>query len=90
MLLDGSDWQLFIHKTPLYEVKTKIECGSVCSAYGSECDMFIHKTDISECHIGTTENSNTNFLTGQTGDGSLYIKIGNEFITAYLQKKCIT
>ena len=67
----------FIHKSIPYNVKTKIECGAHCSYHKSDCDLFFYKPVSYQCHIGSTGNLNTNFLTGQIpGEYPVYYNTG--------------
>ena len=68
IVLHVDDFSKFVHKTIPYNVKTKIECGAACSNHAKKtqnCDLFIWKEVSYQCHIGTTGNVNTNYLTGQ-------------------------
>ena len=76
LVMNSNDWSKFVHKTINFEVETKIECGASCNHHNEQCDMFIHKLDILECHIGTFENGNQNYLTGQNGDNPVYLSLG--------------
>ena len=66
----------FVHKTELFDVKTKIECGASCNHYGEGCDLWIYLSGDLECHIGIFNNPNENWLSGQSGNDPVYVKIG--------------
>ena len=75
LVMNSNDWSKFVHKTINFDVETKIECGASCNHHNEQCDMFIHKLDL-ECHIGTFENGQQNYLNGQTGDNPVYLSLG--------------
>ena len=66
----------FVHKTEVFDVKTKIECGASCNHYGEGCDLWIYLSGDLECHIGIFNNPNENWLSGQSGNDPVYVKIG--------------
>ena len=80
--LDGNVWSVFVHKTEDFEVDTLIECGASCNSKEQQCDMFIFQKEKLKCHVGIFENSNQNFLSGQTGTNPAFLYIGNEFLVA--------
>ena len=74
--LDGNVWSIFVHKTEDFEVDTLIECGASCNSKEQQCDMFIFQKEKLKCHVGTFENSNQNYLNGQTGTNPAFLYIG--------------
>ena len=74
--LDGNVWSIFVHKTEDFEVDTLIECGASCNSKEQQCDMFIFQKEKLKCHVGIFENSNQNFLSGQTGTNPAFLYIG--------------
>ena len=74
--LDANVWSIFVHKTEDFEVDTLIECGASCNSKEQQCDMFIFQKEKLKCHVGTFENSNQNYLNGQTGTNPAFLYIG--------------
>ena len=74
--LDANVWSIFVHKTENFEVDTLIECGASCNSKEQQCDMFIFQKEKLKCHVGTFENSNQNYLNGQTGTNPAFLYIG--------------
>ena len=85
--MNSDDWSKFVHKTINFDVETKIECGASCSYHNEQCDMFIHDL---ECHIGTFENGQQNYLNGQTGDNPVYLSLGESANSVKWKLKVLT
>ena len=53
-----------------------IECGSACAAqFDGGCDLYAPKKDSKLCHIGYFDNTETNYLTGESGINPVYINL---------------
>ena len=73
-VLDGADWQIYVNKTVPFSTFTIIECGSICTAQDhGGCDMYIQKDSTKNCYIGYFENTETTFLTDQSGPQNVYL-----------------
>ena len=53
-----------------------IECGSACAAqFNGGCDLYAPKKDSKLCHIGYFDNTDSNYLTGESGTNPVYINL---------------
>ena len=53
-----------------------IECGSACAAqFDGGCDLYAPKKDSKLCHIGYFDNTETNYLTGESEINPVYINL---------------
>ena len=53
-----------------------IECGTACAAqFNGGCDLYAPKKDSKLCHIGYFDNTNSNYLTGESGINPVYINL---------------
>ena len=87
LMLNANDWTKLVHKTLTINVKSVIECGGNCNYYDEKCDLFIFQIGCSvngepACHIGKLENTEQNYLQGQSGQNPVHFnfsKINNDF-----------
>ncbi len=77
MSVSGSVWTKYIFRTDEYAAETIVECGSICQVEGVEgCHVFRYEKDTWKCHVGKTDNANTNYLATQSGSHNVYMRIG--------------
>ena len=74
-----------------YQVKPKlnnsikangnIECGALCSAqFDGGCHLYAPQKDTKTCHLGYFDNTETNYLTGQSGIQPVYLSISKKLL----------
>ena len=80
MMLEGSEWTVFISKTTTSQMQSLVECGAACSGiFGSGCDVFSLHSSSKSCHVGYLSNTNTEYLTDdESGSQPVYIDFGIE------------
>ena len=62
-----------------------IECGAICNAqFDGGCDMYSPQKDTKKCHIGYFDNTESEYLTGQEGDHSVYLSLSKKVLTIQL------
>ena len=56
-----------------------IECGALCSAqFDGGCHLYAPQKDTKTCHLGYFDNTETNYLTGQSGIQPVYLSISKK------------
>ena len=83
--LDNTEWPVYISKTVPFMTNGNIECGAICNAqFDGGCDMYSPHKETKRCHIGYFDNTESDYLTGQEGDHSVYLSLSKKVLIIQL------